>query len=264
MQKKKLVQKMIEKSINQAPDNWPRLRDRILGEKAASQEAAHASDLSERRRILIPMKRKTLALLATSAAAAILVITLSVVLTNLKPAPVQLEAGKSVTLSNGSLFINAITPSSGKIRMPPDAETVELSLDDLAGIFGRQPIPTLPEGYQMSSKTVSAIMFRVGTVFMMNGITFAKDPDDPASAQIMFDLNDQGELPISDCVFGSDKASVLEGVEMKLGVETIVGEEASFEMYVAEFVINNIGYRIRASHMTGEEFIAILEAVVKG
>jgi hypothetical protein len=36
-------------------------------------------------------------------------------------------------------------------------------------------------------------MFRSGTVFLMNGITYGHG--DPAGPRVVFDLNDQGDLP---------------------------------------------------------------------
>jgi hypothetical protein len=263
----KLILRLGEISRQQAPDHWSRLRDRLQEGKAPclNQEGTSVqADAAMTKRSVVPMKRKTTWIAATAAAAVVVAVILTIVFMQPEPPPVEFKAGETVTLANGSLFINAVTPNTGKIRMPPDADTVDLTLEDLTKIFGRPPIPALPDGYKMSSDTISAMMFRVGTVFIMNGITFSKDPENPEAAQVMFDLNDQGELPIADCGFGAGQTSVLEGVEIMLGIQTIEGDKGSFEMFTAEFVNNDIGYRIRATHLSADEFISILETVIKG
>ena len=213
------------------------------------------------------MKRRNTWILALSSAAAVVAVaTLSIVLLLPKPADIRLEAGKSLDLKNGTLFVNITTPSGGKIGMPPDAETVDYSLADLTGVFGRNPIPALPEGYKAVSDTVTATMFRTGTIFLMNGITFMTDPEDPKAGAVVFDLNDQGELPLSDCGYGDGTMSTLDGVEMLVGMQTIdegTGD-GPYDVYTATFVANGVGYRIRGIRVPAADFLAVLEATVKG
>lgn len=268
-QTEKLERKLADLSREQAPDGWANLHDLIVKEDAAGR-ATQNNSVREKdahiRRSHNDMKRKTAWIAAWSSAAVIVLVLASVIIFQLlsKPAVIKLETGQSLTLANGTLFINEINRTDPRIGMPPDAETKELSFADLPGIFGRAPIPALPDGLKPDAETISAMMFRSGPVFLMNGITYSTDPLDPKAARITFDLNDQGELPLTDCVFGSETASTLEGVEMLIGIEKIDGEEGSFEMYTAQFIANNIGYRIRATNMTGSQFISILETVIKG
>lgn len=280
-QKEKLEQKLADLSREQAPDGWSNLHavivkkdvtvharqtDRIQPITSTQPKTQAQEKGTHLKRSHHAMKRKTAWIAAWSTAAAIVLVLAGVVIFQLmsKPADVKLEAGKSLTVANGTLFINEISRTDLRIGMPPDAESKELSFADLPGIFGREPIPALPDGFKPDTETVSAMMYRSGPVFLMNGITFSTDPLDPNAARITFDLNDLGELPLTDCVFGSETTSTLEGVEMLVGIETIEGEAGSIEMYTAQFVANNIGYRIRATNMTGDQFLSILEAVVKG
>ena len=265
--KKLVIQKLEKISRDQAPDNWIKIRERILSVKignTSKQEDALESGVSERKRI-IPMKRKTAWITAISTAAVVIIaITLAIVFQPDKSATINIEAGKSIKLANGSLYINIVTPNAGKIGMPPDAEYVDFTLADLPAIFGRAPIPALPGDLKPEFESISAMMFRSGSLFLMNGLSFSANPDDPNTARVIFDLNDLGEPPIADCVFGTGQASELDGVEMMVGLETIEGDDGSYDMYTAQFVANGVGYRIRATNMTGEAFIAILQAVIKG
>lgn len=268
-QKEKLERKLMDLSREQAPDGWSNLHALIAKEDVTTRTKQNNSVRekdAELGRSHNTMKRKTAWMAAWSSAAVIILVLAGVLIFQLisKPADIKLETGKSLTLANGTLFINEISRTDLRIGMPPDAETKELSFADLPGIFGRAPIPALPDGLKPDTEIVSAMMYRSGPVFLMNGITFSTDPLDPNAARVMFDLNDQGELPLTDCVFGAETASTLEGVEMLVGIETIEGEAGSVEMYTAQFIANNIGYRIRATNMTGDQFLAILEAVVKG
>jgi hypothetical protein len=266
--KKALIQQLESLSREQAPDNWSKLRDRILAEKInnteSQQDGVPAEGVLEKRRFM-PMKNRTTWIAAMSSAAVVIIaISLAIVSLSAKPAPISLEAGKTITLANGSLFINDVTPNGGKIGMPPDAEYIDLTLADLVEIFGRAPIPALPGDLKPDFETVSAMMFRSGSVFLMNGLSYSANPDDPKAARVFFDLNDRGELPLADCVFGTDKASVLNGIDMMVGLQNIEGDDGSYEMYTAQFIANGVGYRIRAVNMSGDAFVAILEAVIKG
>lgn len=247
--------KLERMSREQAPDGWLTLREQALATVPGNERSP------------TPMKRKNTWILALSTAAAVVAVaTLTIVLLLPKPVDVRLEAGKSLVLKNGTLFVNVTTPSGGKIGMPPDAETVDYTLADLTGVFGRNPIPTLPEGYKAASDTVSATMFRTGTIFLMNGITFSTHPEDPEAGVVVFDLNDQGELPLSDCGYGDGTKSTLDGVEMLVGMQTI--DEGNgvepYDVYTATFVANGVGYRIRGIRVPAADFLAVLEATVKG
>jgi hypothetical protein len=266
--KRELVQQLERLSREQTPDNWCRFRDQILKEKASNRahQYTDAQDaIATNKRSKKSMIRKTDWIVALSSSTA-LIIAISLVIIFLFPKPddIRFEAGKAVTLANGSLYMNVVTPSSGKIGMPPDAEYVDLTFADLPDLFGRAPIPPLPDGFKADSDTITAMMFRSGTVFLMNGISFSANADDAQAARVYFDLNDQGELPISDCVYGAGETSLLDGVDLMMGVQTLEEDGKSFDMYYAQFVANGIGYRIRATHMAGADFLAILEAVIKG
>lgn len=263
-----IKQKLVNLSKEQTPDAWPELRDRLLAGKttaAYGQMPEIPENISTSQRSVRPMKIKYTWLTAVASAAVILIIA-GVVISQLLPDPqaINLEPGQSIKYGKGTIFINNITRTDPKIGMPPDADFKDLTLADLPAIFGRAPVIGLPEGFQPDSETFSAMIFRNGTVFLMNGLSFSADPSDPEAARIVFDLNDQGELPLSDCRFGNEQASTLGGVEMLIGVETIEGDAGAIEMYTAQFVANGIGYRIRATNMAGDVFLSILEAIVKG
>jgi hypothetical protein len=263
-----IKQKLVNLSKEQAPDAWPKLRDRVLAGKlpgTASQTPGIPEKIATYQRSEVTMKRKYVWLTVLSSAVIILFIA-GVIVSQLLPDSqiTRLEPGKSIKYSDGTIFINQISRTDPKIGMPPDADFQDLTLADLTTIFGRAPILGLPDGFRPDSETFSAMIFRNGTVFLMNGLSFSADSNDPAAARIVFDLNDQGELPLSDCRFGNEQASTLGGVDMMIGVENIKGDEGTVEVYTAQFVANGIGYRIRASNMTGEVFLSILKAVVKG
>lgn len=261
MSKRKAIleAKLKELSRDQAPDGWDTLKERVQLAKTSERN----DTLTTRSAKLMNKKYKWIS--AVSAAVIVLIVTAALAFQLLPDAKIgRLEAGQQLTLDKGTIFVNSITRTGGKIGMPPDADIVDLTWQDLPAIFGREPIPELPEGMKLEGESISAMIFRSGGVFLMNGITFSANPQDPATARVVFDLNDKGELPLTDCVFGSDKTSVLNDVEMMLGVETVEGEDGPFDMYTAQFVANNIGYRIRATNMTGDTFISIIEAIVKG
>ena len=201
-------------------------------------------------------------LIAASAAVLILALTMGLIGLLRKPAAVNLTAGQTIRLANGSLTIHAITSTGGRIGMPPDAETVELALTDLPDIFGRKPIPDLPLALKPDFETISAMMFRSGTVFLMNGLTYSSD--DPAGARVVFDLNDQGDLPLTDYRFGTEQLSTWDGIELMIGVAQVETDKGLIEQYVARFVVHNIGYQIQATGLTGEQFLAVLSAVIAG
>jgi hypothetical protein len=256
--KKNLLQKLDALSRRQAPDNWTALRQNIEQAAPRTQPAA-----AQQKRSDITMRRQHKWLIAASAAVLILALTLS--LSGLllpKPTAINLTAGQTVKLANGNLAIHAITRTGGRIGMPPDAEIVELTLSDLPAIFGRDPIPDLPLAVKPEFETISAMMFRSGSVFLMNGITYGSG--DPAGARVIFDLNDRGDLPLSDCSFGSEQMSTWDGIELMLGIEQVETETGSIEQYIARFVVHDIGYQIQASGLTGEQFLAVLSAVIAG
>ena len=209
------------------------------------------------------MKRQYKWLIAASAATLTIALTLGLGQLLLpKKAAVELKAGQTIQLTEGNLVIHAITRSSGKIGMPPDADNVELAFSDLPAIFGRAPIPELPLALKPESETISALMFRSGTVFMMSGITYGIG--DPAGPRVVFDLNDQGELPLTDCLFVSEEASVWNGIDLMMGVGEFETETGFVEQYVARFVVHDIGYQVQATGLTGEQFLDVLSALIDG
>jgi len=258
---KDIASQLERMSRKEAPDGWSGLRARALDEP---QEGA-VRPMARTERSVYPMKKKTIWIASLSTAAAVvLVATLTFAFLLPGAALAPLVADQTLKTANGTLFVNAITPSGGKIGMPPDAEQVELSFADLAGLFGRDPIPVLPKGFAADSQTVSAMLFSNGTVFLMNGITFSTDAADPKAPRVVFDLNDKGEPPLADCIFGNGTPSTLNGVEMVVGLETREGEAGPFDVYTASFIANGVGYRLRAMNVSTEQFLEILEATAKG
>jgi hypothetical protein len=254
--REELIRRLETMSRDEAPDGWSRLRDRVPQQPAPTQG-----------RSVAPMKR-TFRISAYAAIAVAVLVLGTVAMVRFAPRPADLDfvADQTLAVRNGTLYLNRTGPSDGRIGMPPDAETLELALPDIDAYFGRAPIPALPDGYSADSKTLSAIIFRNGTIFQMGGIAYSKDPADPKAARVFFDLNDQGELPLADCTFGGGKTSTLDGVEMLLGIETVDEGDGSgpYDVYTAQFVANGIGYRVRGIRVSASEFLDILSAVVKG
>lgn len=273
--KRNILRKLEALSRRQAPDNWTILRQSI--EQAAPQIQPSAA---QQKRNDNTMKRQHKWLITASAAVLILILALTLGLSGLlmpKPEVVNLTAGQTIKLAKGNLAIHAITRTGGRIGMPPDAESVELTLSDLPDIFGRNPIPDLPLALKPEFETISALMFRSGSVFLMNGITYGNG--DPAGARVVFDLNDQGDLPLTDCHFGAyptegndpstnagtaEQVSTWDGIELMLGVEQVETDTGLIEQYIARFVVHNIGYQIQATGLTGEQFLDVLSAVIAG
>jgi hypothetical protein len=256
--KKNLLKELEELSRQQAPADWALLRRKI--EQTAPQIHPEA-ELQKRSNTT--MKRQHKWLVAASAAIFLLVLTLGLVWgLQPKPAAVNLSAGQTIKLADGNLVIHTITRTGGRIGMPPDAENVELTLSDLPDIFGRDPIPDLPFALKPEFETIPTLMFRSGSVFLMSGITYGSG--DPAGARVVFDLNDQGDLPLTDCHFGSEQASTWNGIELILGVEQVETDSGLVEQYIARFVVHNIGYQILSTGLSGEQFLAVLSAVIAG
>jgi len=252
-----LLKKLDTLARQQAPDNWIKLRRSI--EQAEPRVYPVSVQL---KRSGSTMKRQYRWLIAASAAVLVLILAFGLVRLLREPAAVDLSAGQTITLAKGKLTIHAITRTGGRIGMPPDAESVELALSDLPAIFGRDPIPDLPFDLKPEFDTISTLMFRSGTVFLMNGITYGRG--DPAGPRVVFDLNDQGDLPLTDCQFGTEQESTWNGVALLLGVEQVETDAGAIEQYIARFVVHNIGYQIQATGLTGVQFLEILSIVMAG
>jgi hypothetical protein len=256
MNRKKIEQKLVQMSKEQAIGDWTKLKAQ-LPENAGTANLSGKSNQPLYKRTRFP---------ALVAAAVIIMAGITLLVSQLLPAPAinRLEPGQTINLKNGQIIVNTMTRTDPRIGMPPDADYLDLTLADLPDLFGRAPIPALPAEFKPDSETFSAIIFRTGSVFMMNGISFSTDPQNQKAARIVFDLNDKGELPLTDCIFGNEQVSTLAGVEMMIGAEVITGDEGQFEQYTAQFVANNIGYRIRSSNMSADDFLAIVESIARG
>ena len=256
--KKDLLSQLEALSRKQTPDNWNLLRRQI--EQAAPRIDPVAAQHKRRN---ITMIRPHKWLIAASAAA--LIIALGIGFADQlqpKPAAILLTAGQTLKLPGGDLWVQEFTRNGAKIAVPADAKTVDLQAANLSAIFGRDPIPALPFGLKLEYETISAIVLNDESVFLLSGITYASV--DPAGAQVVIDLNDQGELPLTDCFFVEEKPSTWEGVELMIGVGQAETETGFAEQYVARFVVNNIGYQIQATGLRGEQFLAVLSAIIAG
>ena len=140
--KAKLERKLADLSREQAPNGWANLHDRIMKDDASThaRQQSHIQPVTSTqpntgvkdariRRSHNDMKRKTTWIAAWSTAAVIVLVLASVIIFQLlsKPADVKLEIGQSLTLANGTLFINEINRTDPRIGMPPDRKSTRLN-----------------------------------------------------------------------------------------------------------------------------------------
>lgn len=79
------------------------------------------------------------------------------------------------------------------------------------------------------------------------------------------------KLPVADCLYMTESAeiSTVIGVEMKLGISKVPYEfdeekkpTSYYELYVAEFIHNDVGYRLVSSNLTQKEFTDVVTSVI--
>lgn len=257
--RKQIERKLAGMAREETPDAWTALRAKAL-------EAMPEPAGTERKAPMMN-RRRTWLLAGSGAAAFVAVAAVSIALLLSSAAPLALTPGGTVKVPGGTLVLNGVTASNLKIGMPPDAETVSFkSTEELVPLFGRDPIPTLPKGFVRDAATIDGMLFRTGSVFLMNGIAYSTDPEDPYAPRVYFDLNDQGELPLMDCRFTSESPSLLDGVEVMVGMQTFDEDDGKgpYDVYTATLVANGVGYRIRTVRVSAEDFLAILRATIQG
>ena len=176
----------------------------------------------------------------------------------------QLTVGDSITLSKGkdTIYINKIEGiSSGKLFIPEGAYTKEYTIDKLSDVFGRNPIPKIPEAFKTTSNTTSITFDAQGKMLFMSAISYSMDINNPEAASINIKLN-KNTLPPKDCLYNNDtvKESAIGSTKVLVGAMP-VGNKSY--IYSAEFIYKEIGYNITVKSTEGETFIDLLKSIIR-
>lgn len=184
----------------------------------------------------------------------------------------KLTPGDSITLSRGkgTIYINKIEGKvSGKLYIPEGATSKDYTMEELAGFFGRDPLPKIPEGFKPLGSGTNITFGPDGKLLFMSSLSYSKDINDPDAPSIDINLN-KNALPPKDCIYTSDvKESVIGSTKVVIGAVTMEDKfDASgkptefYDMYTAEFIYNEIGYNITAKKIDGETFINLLNSII--
>lgn len=186
----------------------------------------------------------------------------------------QLNTGVSITLpqGKGTLYINKIEGmTSSKLFIPEGAYSKDYTLEQLTGFFGRGPLPKIPDGYKAESDSTNITFDPQGKMLFMSTISYSMDIDNPDASSIDIKMN-KDALPPKDCLYSRDtlKESTIGSTKVVIGaisMEDMPNDEgkasASYNVYSAEFIYNNIGYSITAKRTDGQTFIDLLESIIK-
>jgi hypothetical protein len=183
---------------------------------------------------------------------------------------VQLTAGDSIKLpkEKGTIYINKIEGiNSAKLFIPEGAYTIEYALDELAEVFGRNPLPEMPKDFRASGNNTSIIFEPEGKILYMNPIIYSTNFENPEAPSINIKLN-RDALPPIDCIYNTDntKESLIGSTKVIIGAMSQKDEgnpSFSYTIYSAEFIHYGVGYNITANGTDGETFLNLLYSIIK-
>lgn len=184
----------------------------------------------------------------------------------------QLSAGKSIKLSKGTIYINKIEGTkSSKLLIPEGSYSKEYTLPQLAEVFGKNPLPSIPKDFRPASESTNITYDSQGKMLFMSTLSYSKDIEHPESPIIDIKLN-KNSLPPKDCLYNTDtlKESVIGSTKVVIGSMkqgdkfNDDGKPTTFyDMYSAEFIYNGVGYNITTRRTDGETFLNLLYSIIK-
>ena len=136
---------------------------------------------------------------------------------------------------------------------------IEMTPDELNEYYGTNVFPTVPSDFTMQDKPYGIYKREGGTgelYWDVNKIQYS-----PERARRWIAVNVQkGTIPVDLMgVFNNPEGkSVINNVEV--GIGRIVGE--NYDIYYAEFMYKNVGFKIGADSVTEEEFISIISSLI--
>jgi hypothetical protein len=184
----------------------------------------------------------------------------------------KLNAGDSITLSKGkgTVYINKIEGiRSSKLFIPEGSVSKDYDMGQLAEVFGRNPLPAVPNEFKSLTDTTNITFDPSGKLLFMSPISYSKDINNPDAPSIDIRLN-KNELPLKDCLYGGDiKESTIGSTKVVIGAlsmedkfDTAGKPTETYDVYTAEFIYNEIGYNITAKRVDGETFINLLNSII--
>lgn len=184
----------------------------------------------------------------------------------------KLIPGESVALSGGrgTIYINKLEGiASGKLFIPEGSTSRDYTMEELAGVFGRDPMPKLPEGFKPVINGTNITFGPDGKMLFMSSLSYSSDIDNPDAPSIDIKLN-KNELPPKDCIYASDTVESLIGsTKVVIGAVTMEDnfDEADkprefYDLYTAEFIHKGIGYNITAKRIDGGTFINLINSII--
>lgn len=184
----------------------------------------------------------------------------------------QMNPGESITLSGGkgNIYVNKSEGIvSGKLFIPEGAYSKDYNMDELAELFGRNPIPVIPEGFKQEGISTNITFGPDGKMLFMSPLQYSRDINDPNAPIIDIRLN-KDALPPKDCIYSTEpKESIIGGTKVIIGVSKMEGginEQSSpsevYEVYSAEFIHKGIGYNITAKRTDAQTFLDLLEDII--
>ena len=141
-----------------------------------------------------------------------------------------------------------------KVVLPTGAISVIYDWDKVCEYYGKDiSLSYLPESIQKNDRSKEYTIFEDenGNVLMDN-ITFEYSGINGESISI---ITSKGKLPISDLRLVKGEKSVISGVDVML--------YKNDKMLQASFIDDNIGYQIQSVSITEDEFMKVIESMIK-
>ena len=135
---------------------------------------------------------------------------------------------------------------------------VEMTREELNEYYGVSVFPTVPDDIELRQGSQLGIYKRdngAGGIYWDQNVLIYVNDD---YSRKVFVYVAKGNLPLSDVIyFDPDmEKSVINNYEVMLG-------QLCNENYFAEFMYNNTGFFVDADGLTEEEFVAVIESIVK-
>lgn len=164
------------------------------------------------------------------------------------------------TSANNKIVINSIEGiSSGRMNIDLKLDDfVEMTRDEMIAYYGVDYIPDVPDDIKPWEEGRSGIFKRnggTGEVYWDSDILNYSNEDFTRSVYLQVD---KGSYVFVDfiCFEGTEEKSLINNVEVLIGLS-----ENGY--YYAEFMYNGVGFLLHAEGVTQDEFVAIIESIVK-
>ena len=164
------------------------------------------------------------------------------------------------TAANNKIVINSINGISADKMMINLAvgDRIEMTIEELCEYYGVDYIPDVPNDIKIWPEQIGNIFKRnggTGEVYWdANGLNFSNE-DFTRTVHVEVD---KGGYVLQDYLYfrGTEEKSVINNVEVLIGLT-----ENGY--YYSEFMYNGIGFLIDAKGVTEDEFISIIQSIIK-